>query len=116
VLLFVLGVLLIAGASKRLIVYHAVTLVDVQLVRIAPDGTRASLSTPPALRSRGGLLPPRALLTRLRGAIRGYMRDAAPLASAPVGTRYEWVVYYDSNTMTLGRRHTIVFTRRGGDG
>ena len=106
---FVLAAALVIAVSMRVRVYYAVTVVDVQLVRVAADGSREVLPTPAALRTRGGLLPPRPLLRQLRRRIRGYMRDAALPASAATTARYEWVIRYGSNTTVLARRHVFVF-------
>ncbi len=112
-LAFALAAIFIVHASGRLRVYYAVTVVDVQLVRVAADGTRRVLPTPAPLRTRGGLEPPRVFLRTLRRRIRAYMRtaplaaDAAPPADVATAARYEWVVRYGSNTTTPTRRHVF---------
>jgi hypothetical protein len=107
-------VLIVLAGSPWLAVYHHVTLLDVSVVRIEPDGRRTAIPTPPLWRPparrwavpRGSL----AAIRALEGRIHRVMRADPAIATAPPGTRFEWTVRYSENGTRLDRSvqfHTV---------
>jgi hypothetical protein len=101
-----LAILVLAG-SPFVCVYYRVTLLDVSVVRIEPDGQRTALPTlPPFGRNTGRpwAVPSGsvAALRALKGWIHWLMR-VDPMATVPPGTRFEWTIRYSENSSSLDR-------------
>jgi len=93
--------------GHRLRVYHNVTVVEVTVLRILPDGTRQAVATPaPFERFESGYAPGHEVPQRIERAIERYMDDLQQ--HDPPGTRYEWTVLYSADSTKLDRRHVVV--------
>ena len=107
-------------SAPALRVYHRITVIDLTVVRIDPDGSRHPLPTPDDVwerRRRGRLAQqrPADMLRMLEDAIRRFGREDPSMAAAVAGTRFEWTIRYSENTPRLDRQAVIV-TRRERDG
>lgn len=107
-------------SAPALRVYYRVTVIDLTVVRIDPDGTRSPLPTPERVwdqRRRGRLAhqPPSTMLRLLEQAIHRFVREDPSMAAVAAGTRFEWTVRYSENTPRLDRQAVIV-TRRDPNG
>jgi hypothetical protein len=107
VLLVVLASVVVLSVP-RLRVYYNVTVVDVTVQRIGPDGRREQLNTPEQFAhfergyTRGDRVP-----ETVERAIDRYMAGLGAEAEA-AGTRYEWTVRYSHNSTKLDRQHLVV--------
>ncbi|HTL28004.1 MAG TPA: hypothetical protein VL282_02235, partial [Tepidisphaeraceae bacterium] len=91
IFLVMLGLML--AAAPRLRVYFQVTMVDVSVMRIAPDGSQLELATPTPFKHVGdGYWRGDVLMERLRPQIDSYMRTSQWMRDAAAGTRFEWTV------------------------
>lgn len=102
-----LALLVLAGAPF-VCVYHRVTLMDLSVVRIEPDGRRTAMSVPSSLghrRARPWAVQrgPAAAVRALEARIRRLMRADPAMATAPPGTRFEWTIRYSENSTRLDR-------------
>jgi hypothetical protein len=105
--------ILLAGAmlflAPRLRVYYFVTVVDVTMERILPDGRRESLPTPVTFEHIGqGYTSLSQVVPQVEGRVDLFMATLPPESAGPAGTRYEWTVRYARNSMTLDRSALIV--------
>jgi hypothetical protein len=108
VLLAALAAVLL-GSLPRLRVYYAVTLTEVHVVHVAPDGVRRELRTPEPFRQpRPGRMPPPALLAALEREIRAFMAGPEGRALAP-GGRVDWIIRWAYNSTRLDRQETLSF-------
>ncbi len=103
----VLALLVLAG-SPFVCVYHRITLLDVSVVSIAPDGRRTAMPVPPSLghrRARPWAVQqgPAAAVRALEARIRRLTRAEPAMATAPPGTRFEWTIRYSENSTRLDR-------------
>ena len=103
----VLALLVLAG-SPFVGVYHRLTVLDVSLVSIGPDGRRTALSVPPSLGHRRAYpwavqRGPAAAVRALEARIDRLMRADPAMATAPTGTRFEWTIRYSENSARLDR-------------
>lgn len=121
--LFVCGLLLlfVMVTAPALRVYDRVTVIDLTVVRIDPDGTRRPLPTPERVwerRHRGRLArqPPATMLRMLEQAIHRFAREDPSMAAVAAGTRFEWTVRYSENTPRLDRQAVIVIRREPNGG
>jgi hypothetical protein len=111
----VLLTLLVLAGSPFLRVYHRVTLIDLSVVRIEPDGRRTALPTPPSLR-RGPGRPwaeqrgTAAAIGALEARIQRLMRADPAIATAPPGTRFEWTIRYSKNSTRLDRTAVYLYS------
>jgi hypothetical protein len=110
----VVATLLVLAGSPFLRVYHRITLVDVSVVRIEPDGRRIPMPTPSSLWNRGArsLVAQRSVRAAVRAAdlrIQQVMRSDPAIAAAPPGTRFEWVIRYSENSARLDRSAVHVY-------
>ncbi len=111
--------LLAIVASLGLRVYYRVTLAEVTLVRVDPNGAHHVLPVPDAVwgtaqRSQAARQRPAEMLRALEAQIRDFMATAPLAASAPLGARFEWRIRYSENTLRLDREATVVFVARAG--
>lgn len=109
----VLALLVLVG-SPFVSVYHRVTLLDLSVVRIEPDGRRTVMSIPPSLWHRRPARPwavqrePTAAVRALEARIRRLTRADPAMATAPPGTRFEWTIRYSENSTRLDRTAVCV--------
>jgi hypothetical protein len=110
----VLALLVLAG-SPFVCVYHRVTLMELSIVRIEPDGRRTPMPTPPSL-SRRPARPwavqrgPASAVRGLEARVRRLMRAEPAFATAPPGTRFEWTIRYSENSARLDRSAVYFFS------
>jgi len=118
VVAFVSLALLVVIAAPFLRVYYRVTVAEVTLTRIDPDGTRHRLAVPDEVwnarrRVVAGRQRPAAMLRSQEALIRRFMATDARLASSPPGTRFEWRIRYAENSTRLDRDALIVVSPSG---
>jgi hypothetical protein len=106
-------------ASLGLRVYYRVTLVEVALVRVDPNGAQHVLPVPeavwgPAQRSQAARRQPAEMLRTLEAQIGEFMATAPLAAAAPVGARFEWRIRYSENSLRLDRKAVVAFGARAG--
>jgi hypothetical protein len=109
----VLALLVLAG-SPFLRVYHRITVMDVSVVRIEPDGRRIPIPTPsslwnPGVRVLAAQRSPGAAVRAADLRIRQVMRSDPAIAAAPPGTRFEWLIRYSENSAGLDRSALYVY-------
>jgi hypothetical protein len=107
-----LSALLVLAGSPSLRVYGRVTVMDLSVMRIEPDGRRTPVAPPAwiwsrAARARAARRRPRATLRTLELRIQQVMRGDPAFAAAPPGTRFEWTIRYSENSARLDR--TVVY-------
>src|SRR4051812_1488403 len=86
-----LGLMLMLSPALR--VYYQVTVVEVAVDRVTPDGHRAALTAPPDLAKPGdGEWRGKILMARLEPRIREYMKGSEWTRDVQPGTRFEWTV------------------------
>jgi hypothetical protein len=96
--------------AQRLIVYHDVTVVDVVVTRVGPDGHRHVLATPAKFARPGsGTLAPESVADTLRPAIDAHMRGSQWARDAPPGTRFEWTIRWSRDSVRLDHEHRHVW-------
>jgi hypothetical protein len=108
-LVFTLLTCLVIATGYRLRAYFQVTVVDVSVVRVSPDGTRQTLPTPEQFRRTGLAAKPSAAISKLERRIEKYMKNYPRLLQDKPVDRYEWIIRYSFNTTLLDREHVIVF-------
>ena len=104
----VLSALVVLAGSPFLRVYHRITVMDLTVVRIETDGRRTPVPTPSSIwnavaRLKASRRTPGATLRTLERGIQQVMQDDPAIASAPAGTRFEWIVRYSENNVRLDR-------------
>ena len=108
--IFLLLVGLIIVTSYRLRVYFRVTVVEVSLIRIAPNGIRQVLPTPKQFRRMWSATEPtRVALDLLERNINEYMYKSSLLSHAEPGTRFDWLIRYAFNSTLLDKQLVLVF-------
>jgi hypothetical protein len=116
-LAFLLLACLVVGLSHwRMRVYHQITVWEVSLTRVAPDGTRHDLASPEHLRrsSAAGNVPSQALAS-LEHGIRLYMQGGPATQHADAGDRFEWRIRYSYNSTVLDQQRLLVFEADGSE-
>jgi hypothetical protein len=114
-LAFLLLAGLVVGSSFwRLRVYHQITVWEVSLTRVAPDGARQELPVPTRLRRlfAAGNVPSLALAS-LEGDIRRYMQSGQATEQAADDDRFEWRIRYAFNSTALDQQRLLVFEADG---
>lgn len=105
-------VLLLLVSTPRLRVYHRITVMEVRVERVYPDGTTHAIATPNAVGTRRlALTTPDAALPRLSDQIRQYMRTSPMMREAVPGERVRWTIRYAYNSPQLDREAEIVVER-----
>lgn len=100
--LFLVIALVIVGLSWRLKVYYAATAITVEIQRVDPSGTVATLPTPERFdHLGGGYWRPETIESRIRPLIDRHMQSSAWAADAPPGARFVWIVRWSRNTTRL---------------
>lgn len=96
--------------SPRLRVYYQVTVVDVSVERISPDGRAVALATPRSLSHPGnGYWRGDSLMSRLEPRIRRYMERSDWSHDATAGTRFVWTVRWSDDSTRLDQMERIVW-------
>jgi hypothetical protein len=103
-----LATVLVLGTSPFLAVYHRVTVMELRLVRLEPDGRRIPMPTPAWGRGKGGRpaawpSAPRAALGTVERRMQRLIREDPAMAAAAPGTRVELTVRYSENGTGLDR-------------
>ena len=112
-----LAILLVSLAlAPNLRVYYRVTVVDLTVEQVDPDGTRRPMRPPetvwgPAPRGRLARQEPARMLRTLERSIDRFMREDPAAAALRPGIRLEWIVRYSENSPRLDRRAVIVSGR-----
>jgi hypothetical protein len=105
-----LACLVLALSYGRLRVYYQVTVWDVTLTRVASDGRREALPTPERFRrSFLATEAPESAIAGLERAIGSYVRSGELSPSGPQGARYEWLIRYSHNNVSLDQQRLFVF-------
>jgi len=100
---FITLLVLMILLSERLRVYYSITVVDVTVARILPNGRLETLPTPRVFaRPGGGFWSPERVVDLVRPQIDSYMRSSAWSAEAP-GTRFEWTIRWARNSTRLSQ-------------
>jgi hypothetical protein len=111
-----LACLIVATSYGRLRVYYQVTVWDLTLSRLTPDGTRQVLPTPGQLRrSFLATEAPESAIAGLERAIGAHMRSRELRASDHPGARYEWRIRYSHNNLSLDQQRVLVFEPNAAD-
>jgi hypothetical protein len=96
--------------TPRLRVYFNVTVVDVSLAQIAPDGRHISIPTPAEFEHIGdGYWPGDTLVSKLKPKIDTYMVRSTQANPVPAGTRFEWTVRWSENSRRLDHADLITW-------
>ncbi len=94
----------------RLRVYFQVTVMEVSVIRFAPNGVKEVLPTPRQFqRIPIPVKPPPVVLEMLERRIRRYMHSSSLLTKAEPGTRFEWQIRYAFNSTRLDSQRVLVF-------
>lgn len=110
VALFLLILLLMLALCPRLRVYYRVTVVEVEVERVLPDGRREALATPRDFAQVGnGYWPGDAIAERLSPRIDQYMKSSTWASEAPAGTRFEWTIRWAENSTRLDQVDRVVW-------
>ena len=110
VMIFIVVLGLMLAAAPRLRVYFQVTMVEVSVVRIAPDGSRVELATPTAFKHVGdGYWRGDVLIERLKPQIDSYMKTSQWTQGAAPGTRFEWTVRWSDDSLKLDHSDRVVW-------
>jgi hypothetical protein len=110
----ILGLMLLCAPELR--VYYQVTVVEVSVERVTPDGQRIELPTPPRFAQPGyGYWRGDVLMSRLEPRIRDYMRSSHWAREAQPGTRFVWTVRWSENSTRLDQVDRIVWEAPDGD-
>jgi hypothetical protein len=112
----VLALLVVSVSYGRLRVYHQVTVWEVSLTRVAPNGERQVLATPEQLRrSSAATEAPAVALASLERGIRNYMRSGQAPQHADPESRFEWRIRYAHNGTDLRQQRSLVFAADGSE-
>src|SRR5207249_4422337 len=96
--------------SERLRVYYAVTVVDVTVARILPNGREETLPTPGVFaRPGGGFWSPEKVVDLVKPQIENYMRSSAWSSEAAAGTRFEWTTRWARNSTRLDQQYRYIW-------
>jgi hypothetical protein len=110
--------LLVVLLAPTVRVYSRVTVAEVTLTRIDPDGTRQALPVPAEVWGDGrrriaARQRPAAMLQSQEALIRRFMATDPRPAASPPGTRFEWRIRYAENSTRLDRAVVIVVPAHG---
>jgi hypothetical protein len=109
-LIFVALLVVMLLLSERLRAYYAVTIVDVTVARILPNGREETLPTPRVFARPGeGFWRPEKVVDLLKGQIENYMRSSAWSSEAPAGTRFVWTIRWTRNSTRLDQQYRYVW-------
>jgi hypothetical protein len=110
----VLACLVIGSTYWRMRVYHQITVWELSLTAVAPDGARQALPTPDHLRqSFQATFDPEGALASLERDIRLYMQRQQATEQLGPDARFEWLIRYSHNSAALDQQRRLVF---GADG
>jgi hypothetical protein len=99
-------------SAPRLRVYHRITVMDVRLERVWPDGSTEPVEVPRQIGSRRlSLLSAADAVPELSAFIRAYAATDPMVRDAVPGTRFRWTVTYGQNSPRLDRTSEIVIER-----
>lgn len=109
-LVFLLLACMLILTCYRLRVYFQVTVVEVSVIRLAPDGGQERSPTPKQFRRMPiAVLPPPVVLDVLERRIRAYMDSSSLLSEAEPGTRFKWLIRYAFNSIHLDSQRVLLF-------
>ncbi len=96
--------------SERLRVYYEVTVVDVTVARILPNGREETLPTPRVFARPGsGFWRPEKVVDLVKPEIENYMRSSAWSSEAAAGTRFVWTIRWARNSTRLDQQYRYVW-------
>jgi hypothetical protein len=108
--LFVTILLLMIVLSPRLCVYYGVTVYEISIEEIRPNGDQRTLATPEEFERLGaGYWRGKDLAKKLPPRISEYMHNSDWPKNAPAGTRYEWNVRWSENSTRLDQADRVVW-------
>ena len=109
-LVFLLLACMLILTCYRLRVYFQVTVVEVSVIRVAPNGGQERLPTPKQFRRMPiAVQPPPVVLDVLERRIRTYMDSSSLLSKAEPGTRFKWLIRYAFNSIHLDSQRVLLF-------
>ena len=107
-----LAALIAAGMialAPRLRVYFQVTMIDVSLERVAPDGKRTAIATPDQFEHLGdGYWPGDTVVAQVTPKIEAYMQKSGLDSDAPTGTSFDWTIRWSENSTKLDHCEHII--------
>jgi len=110
----VLGLLILFTPALR--VYYQVTVAEVSVERVTPDGRRIALETPSQFERPGfGYWRGDVLMSRLEPRIREYMQRSAWAGDAQPGTRFVWTVRWSDDSTKLDQVDHVEWEAPHGD-
>lgn len=110
-MLFAVVAALITATTLRHKVYHRVTVTDVRLAILTPDGYRRPVPTPAAITHPWNLSAPGPVVKRIESQIHAFDENWEPgLRSMPHGSRLEWTIRYGYDRRTPDRERVIITT------
>ena len=99
------AVLALAYGGMRLRVYHQVTIVEVSIEQIAPDGRATPVPTPEPLQHLGnGHWPPESVAANAEAAVNGFVERWPRADAAPAGTVFAFTVRWAADSTDLDHR------------
>jgi hypothetical protein len=107
-------IVVIAGAmlllAPRLRVYYQVTMVQVRVQRLAPDGTRVDLPTPVEFQHVGdGYWSAETVVPQLRPRIEAYMSGSPRAMDVTPGTQFDWTIRWSENSQALDHAEHVLW-------
>ena len=97
--------------------YHQVTMVEIEVVHVAGDGTRRPVPTPEKFRQIPYATAKTSnVLHWLQGHIRTHMESSPPASPASPGSRgghYEWTIRHSHNSLALDKEIVLTFKETG---
>ena len=115
-LLFFSVLCMLIVVSPRLRVYYQVTVVEVSVDRVTPEGQRVALETPSQFKRPGsGNWRGDTLMSRLEPSICQYMQRSDWARDALPGTRFVWTVRWSENSTKLDQVDSVEWEAPHGD-
>jgi len=108
-LIFIVLACFVIVTSYRLRVYYQVTVFEVSVVRVDPEGARRVLQTPEQFRKMSSVDKPSKVIPSLESGIREYVSNHSSSLQTEPGTRLEWIIRYSFNSGLLNQQRVIVF-------
>jgi hypothetical protein len=106
---FGLLLLLLLVSAARLRVYHRITVMDIRVERLDPDGSTHAMDTPREVGARRlSSTTPDVALSHVSDLIRRQQPDRLVARGATAGTRFRWTIRYGWNSPRLSHATEIV--------
>ena len=110
---FGLVLVFLLGTSFTLRVYYRITVYEIELVRVAPDGSRTLLETPESIHAlQLWHLPPESVLAHLEEHFSDLAAGNRWRVDLLTGHRLEWTVRYSFNSAAMDRRRVLLYSEQ----